>query len=237
MPDWSQWLHRAEKFVRSTSELAGQWGMQIAIDPPLNPEEADRLDRVLPHGLPAFLRGYYLTASANANCCFHWSPSESQLAALSEILPHQYSIYAGPRFCAAAKLEEEQQGLNGWAEVFDDYGGFGPITARTLRESVPFIPIANGDQLVLHVKANPEKPPVIYVSHETDVETESPLIPVSESAEEFMTEWERLGYIGPEIWLLYPFIEDSPNKRLDSTSPLALQWRTFLRGLSLPLKA
>jgi hypothetical protein len=236
MPDWLPWLQRAERFVRSTSKLAGRWGMQITIDPPLEPAEADRLDRVLPHGLPAFLRNYYLTASANAHCCFHWSPDEPRLAAMSEILPHQYSIYAGPKICAAAKLEEEQNGLIAWAEVFDDFGGFGPVTARTLRESVPFIPIANGDQLVLHVKANPEKPPLIYVSHDTDMETESPLIPISDSAEEFMTAWERIGYIGPEIWLLYPFIEDSPTKRLDTGSPLALQWRTFLQGLHLPLE-
>jgi len=233
--DWLPWLQRAERFVRRTCDLPGRWCMTIAIEPPLDSANAARLDRVLPHGLPELLRDFYLTASACADCSFSWSPDELRLAALAEVLPHQRSIYAGPKICSAAKLEEEQQGLMGWAEIFDEMGGHGPATAQVLRDSVPFIPIGNGDQLVLQVKPSPDRPRVIYISHETDVDTESPVIPISESGEQFMADWERIAYLGPEIWLLNSFVQDSSTGLLDSGSPLASRWRAFLKGLRLPI--
>lgn len=206
--------------------------MNIDIAPPLELHEADRLHRTLPHGLPALLRDFYVTASAGGDCTFSWSPDTKRLAAMAEILPP--TIGGGPHFCSAEDLGEHQQGLFGWADVFDDSGRNGPAAAQTVRESVPLIAVGNGDYVAWHATAAPHQPQVIYISHESDTETESPIVPFSNTGEEFMSVWERLGYLGPEIWLLYPFVEDSPTKLLDSKSPLSKRWISFLGSL-LPL--
>ena len=235
MPDYSEWLRRADVFVRATSALPGRWSMNIEIEPPADAAELDRLEDLLPHGLPPVLRDLYGTASAAAGCQFRWSPDKAPLAEMDRILPSQYTVYGGPHFCSAGDLAEHQESLTGWADVFDDFGGFGPATAQTLRESVPLVNVGNGDYVVFHTKANRGEASVVYVSHEAAAGIESPLIPLAESGEQFMTEWESLGYLGPEIWLLYRFIEDSPTGLLDHNSPLAMRWRSFLNSLGLPI--
>ena len=144
--------------------------------------------------------------------------------------------FTGVPICALpATWLSIRKSLTGWANVFDDFGGFGPATAQTLRESVPLVNVGNGDYVVFHAKANRGEAGVIYVSHEAGGEAESPLIPLAESGEQIHDQWEALGYLGPEIWLLYRFIEDSPTGLLDHNSPLSTQWRSFLKSLGLPI--
>jgi hypothetical protein len=235
MPDYSGWLRRAEAFVRATSTLPGNWSMKSNIAPPLGLEEADRLDRALPHGLPPLLRDFYVTASADVECRFTWTPDGESLSRLAEIIPHQYSIYAGPHFCSAGSLAEDHEQLIGLAEIFEDFAEYGASAAQTLRQCVPLISVGNGDYVALHVKAGPSQPGVIYVSHEVDIESDSPIIPLASTGEQFLTAWERLCYIGPEIWVLYPFLDDAKSGQLNADSPLANKWRSFLESFSLPV--
>src|SRR5438105_4034095 len=118
MMNYAEWLHRAERFVRGTSTLPGRWSMEIAIDPPLDPAEADRLASNLPHGLPQPLRDFYLTASANAVCSYSWNPPPAELARLQKVIPDEYGIYGSTRLCPAAELAEHHEQLVGWEEMF-----------------------------------------------------------------------------------------------------------------------
>lgn len=201
--------------------------MKIAIDPPLPQSEADRLNSVLPHGLPEGLRDFYTTASAHAVFSYYWEPDRIDYDELADVLPHEYSFGGGHQLCPAAELEKEQRNLYGMADIYRDVGGPSVEAARVMSESVPLFLLGNGDSIVLHVAASKNAMQVIYASYSYDHQ-ESPLIPLSATFDEFMEHWERLGYLGPEIWLLFPFLDDSASRRLDGSSPLAKKWRSLV---------
>ena len=101
MPDYSEWLRRADGFVRDEHALPGRWSMNIEVEPPAGAAELGRLEDSLPHGLPSVLRDFYGTASSGAKCTFTWSPDKARLAEMDQILPSQYTIYGGPHLCSA----------------------------------------------------------------------------------------------------------------------------------------
>ncbi|HEY4312360.1 MAG TPA: hypothetical protein VGN12_23125 [Pirellulales bacterium] len=233
MADYSSWLQRAEAFVRSTSNLPGQSGINIAIEPPLGPQEVDGLHQVLPHGLPPLLRDFYSTASAQVELHYSWRPTGGHLERLREVFRYEYNVYGGVTFCAASAMVREQNALFDWADVFFEQQGAGPAAAAMLKECVPLIPIRNGDYVVEHMARSPTQPAILYVTHECDWGAESPFIPLARDAAEFMAKWEQLCYIGPEIWMLSPFLNASSTNLLDTKSQVARDWRSFLGTFSL----
>lgn len=235
MRDYSHWLYRAETFVRTISTLAGEWSVEIAIAPPMDQGEADRLSQTLPHGLPCFLRDYYVTASAAARVHYSWKPLKTDLAIIGKVVPHQYTLYGGPTFCAAAELLDHHDRLVGFAEVLEELGGFGTAAAPVLRQSVPLIEIGNGDYIAWHAVEGNAGFGMYYVSHETDEQEESPIFPICDDLEHFADVWENLGYVGPEFWILDHFREPSSGM-LDANSAGALRWRMILKNLGLPVE-
>ncbi len=57
----------------------------------------------------------------------------------------------------------------------------------------------NGAYLGLDITEAKDNPPVIYLSHDDES------FVISESFTDFLTHWERLCYIGPEVWILEKF--------------------------------
>lgn len=206
--------------------------MDLVVEPPLAAAEAERLDQALPFGLPSILRDFYVTASANATCKFGWDPQGAHEAALAQAIGGSKSLYGGPCLCPASQAVQEQEHLSALAEVFEDIGDAPALArARLLRRSAPFIHVATGDAIVLDVAANPANPPVLYVPY---AEPEPPAILLSKSGEHFLMAWEQIGYAGPEIWLLDPFLGVDGEPTIQGNSARAVAWRAFLRELGLP---
>jgi hypothetical protein len=235
MRDYSMWLARAEQFVRAAAHLPGEWSVDISVKPPLDAAACDQLAESLPLGLPTALRDLYATASAEARICYWWSPPKRELAAIGKIFPHQRSFYGGPKFCAAVDLKDLHEDIAGFAEIFEEQGGHATAAIDVVRSAVPFIAVGNGDYVALHVTEGSPDFGVFYVSHDTDPRECSPLISISGSIEQFLNDWERVGYIGPEAWLLQSFMTDPPSDKLDVDGPMARRWRMLLRGYGLPI--
>lgn len=68
-------------------------------------------------------------------------------------------------------------------------------------QSLPFYPIANGDALAFDLTGRDEDPPILYLCHD---EPASGMIAPNFDA--FLTAWEQLFYVGPEWWMLDPFL-------------------------------
>lgn len=100
--DYADWLRRAERFVRATSILPGQWSMHVAIAPPLNAAEAEALGRNLPVGLPQPLRDFYMTASAGPVCTFSWIAPPKQLRQRGSKISGDFGVSGGVELCTAA---------------------------------------------------------------------------------------------------------------------------------------
>ncbi len=234
MNDYSEWLRRAENFVRSTHQLPGEWLLRVDIEPPCIADVVKQLENSLPNGLPVFLRDFYLTASARLECRYHWSPDAPTLALLEELIPHTYSFYGGVSICPAVELEGAQQGFMNWAEIFEKYGGRGPEWAAIIRQCVPLTAVGNGDYLGIRVDET-DQPRVVYIDHETDPAKDCPIFPLANTPEEYFIAIEQLGYLGPESWMLTHFLDTNPPKLLDTQGAAAGAWRKMLSSFGLKL--
>jgi hypothetical protein len=204
MIDWSSWVKRARQFPESLHGLPGEIRIECNVSPPLTDSEADGLADQLPRGLPLVLRQFLTTGSANCACRYVWKPPEWLLSKIHQVFPLNYYICGGANLCDSPEFEYHQFCCQGWAEGFDQFWGpESALDSALMRRSVPFMIISNGDYLALDVETDRENPPVAYLSHEGSGTSRL----IAPSFERFAMDWERLSYIGPEIWLLKEWLD------------------------------
>jgi hypothetical protein len=194
--DYRDWTARAASFVRRLANRAGVEVRAAEFGPSQTAAELDRIER---SGLilPAALRRFLTEGSGTIDFRYVFEPEldSSDGDRLARLSPDQSSIYGGVRI-VAAELPDLQRSAMEWARdtwVAEDQGQQA-IWACAL----PFAALDNGDFLALDV-STPEDPPVIYLSHDDES------IVLAPSFNGFLAAWERLCYLGPEIWLLERF--------------------------------
>jgi hypothetical protein len=83
----------------------------------------------------------------------------------------------------------------------------------------PFARLANGDFLAFS-KATSADAPVIYLAHDDASRILAP------SFADFQREWKKLFYVGPEIWILEPFLDSETGYlRHDTEEGISLRKR------------
>ena len=208
MFDSRAWVHRAQSFGQSLRAVPGAQVESLHLEPPLGVHEADALGRVLRRPLPAALRAFLVTGSAGLDCRYTYAPGEdAETAELSALFPDQTSIYGGARLCAAEQLADYAQSCAEWAS--ETWVSEEPAQAAVWRSALPFAALDNGDYLALDVRQPADDPPVLYLSHDDES------LELAASFTEFLAVWERLCYLGPEIWLLAEFLTESKHLNAD----------------------
>jgi len=201
--DYAAWVRRARDAMTA---LDGQPGFDVDawVDaPPLPATELEALSRRIGRQLPDAMRGFLERGTAALACryTFEYDPDdEAATAAFLALFPYETSLYGGPVLGPADLLPDFVQSCGEWADQFDEAGD--PTEGQRWRHALPFIAVDNGDYVALDGTGparDPNDPPVIYLSHEG----ESALIAASFT--EFLSAWEQLCYLGPEIWLLDEF--------------------------------
>jgi hypothetical protein len=221
---YSSWIRRAESFVRRLNHLPGQWGVSVAVEPPITDAEADELAKTLPLGLPLPLRELYTKGAAKCLCRYNWTPDDPRLIKVHSVIPHQRSFYGGPEFIPCTELFDAH-GMHSWWDGQDDQLTESQMQAvEVWRHSVPFIHVGNGDHVALHVTGAADEMPVVYLCHD---DPETPVTWLSPSFDQFLADWEALGYLGPEIWLLDAFLGNGGGP-LDVHQNNARRWREML---------
>ena len=216
--DYSAWLMRAERFVRSLGHLEDELSISIEPAPPIPPRELGQYAAQLDLKMPRSLVAFYTTASAGVRLHYSWKPWNERLPLLRQIFEHEYSIYGGARFTAPGSLADHCQGCidisAAWAERSSE-----PTVVEAWKHALPFCDIGNGDLLAFDGTSNQAEPPIIYLSHEEPVVTR-----ISSSFDRFLSDWEQVCYIGPEGWMLRPWLDDDAgNLRVDRPEATALR--------------
>ena len=230
MLDYSEWLQRAEDFVRRLNYLPGRWGISVAVEPPLSRAAADELCEVLSFGLPSPLYDLYSRGSASYCCTYNWELDESHLPLVGQVFPQTYSLYGGARFLPAAELKDTFASVRAWATKWDATADDPPRPGWELwHQCVPFIAVGNGDFLALHVSDSSARLPVLYLCHDAEDGGDGrTAFEISPSFDQFLGDWETLCYIGPEIWLLRQFLADDGNGPLEVNQPKTALWRAVI---------
>lgn len=227
---YSSWIRRAEAFVRQLNYLPGRWGISLSIGPPISEAEADQLHQTLPFGLPAALRRFYTQGTGKCSFRYTWEPDKKVLLQLQEVFPHQMSYYGGAEFIPCSELLDAHGIHTWWDGSPDDFKEAKAAALRMWRNTIPFIYIANGDCVALHINENAEQLPVVYLCHDDE---EKPVRLLSPSLDKFLADWELLCYLGPEIWLLYVFLDDSGEGPLNVEQGKVRRWRDIILGKHL----
>jgi len=222
--DYAGWVARAKAFVDRIAGLPDVEVRSRDVDPPLAPEQVDRIVAAVGRPIPEALRRFLSAGASRVDCAYGYWPAAEGLEALQAVLPDEIRVYGGARLCAASELPDYARSTTEWARetwVADD------PDQRTLWEAgLPFAALANGDYLALDTRVESPDPAVLYLCHD---DSSSLLAP---GFTEFLTRWEQLCYIGPEHWLLEPFL--GPDGTLDAQTERAERLRALFRDHPAP---
>lgn len=209
MLNYGEWVSRAAEFVKQVPLRAqGFRGIEItvSVEPPLGKEEWDALRHALPRGVPTALRQFWLTGSRHCNCRYSCRGVQGD------------DLWGGARFIDARELPDRLNACREWAEK--TWVANYPEDKRLWLQSVPFIAMENGDYLGLFVTSDEEEPPVVYLAHDDESFTLAP------SFTAFLEVWERVAYIGPEVWMLDDLLDEQ--SFLDEDTERAQELRLLL---------
>ncbi|HJU67550.1 MAG TPA: SMI1/KNR4 family protein [Gemmatimonadaceae bacterium] len=223
--DFAAWVRRATGFVEARRDRPGFVVEEEPAAGPLSAREIDALARRLERTLPSSLRGFleHGAAALASHYRFEYDPDiESETELFLAVFPDQTSLYGGPSFGPAWELPDYARSCREWAQQFDEVGD--PASAKVWGGALPIIAVANGDYLALDYPSDDlgasSDPPVVYLSHDDES------VQLTTSFTSFLTVWEQLCYVGPEIWMLDSF--RGPDGLLRADTSAAAQLRRLL---------
>lgn len=221
--DYREWVNDVKAFSESLSRVPGELDLTVEIDPTLTAEELEFIAAKWSVPVPSPLQRLWLEGSSRLNCTYVWTPTDVELPKLGEIFEsNEYYIYGGVSFEPAQDVFPGNSGI----DINDEY------TAKWVKKndlatwctSAVFLYMMNGDALALDLSTSLDDPAVVYLDHEDG--TASCL---ARSFTQFIRDWARLCYLGPEIWLLREWI-DKDTGYINSNS----EKTTLLRQLLSP---
>lgn len=133
---------------------------------------------------------------------------------------HQYSFYGGVELLPWSRLTRSVSDLAAGGGL--GWEGWDPLPQAPRR--IPFLYVGNGDA-VAWVADDSGDAPVEYLSHD---DREHPASRISHSLRHFLHVWERVGYLGPEVWLLAAFTNE--DGLLDEQHPNVAAWMNILEN-------
>lgn len=214
MVDYASWVQRAKDFTAGLEDrLAGEWEVEGNVAPPMAELDIAGLEGSLRRDLPSSLRGFFQSGSRCCECRYVWTPEGVSQDQMNVLFPSSGYIYGGARLCDAGDLAELLEECRMAAEGFEE----APEQEAYWLNALSSAWIRNGDKLGLDMRQK-EKPQVVYLAHDDDS------LVISPDFDTFLETWERLCYIGPEIWLLEEFINPETGF-LDANTTKAIELR------------
>lgn len=126
------------------------------------------------------------------------------------------SIFGGIEFRSMKGLKADCQS---WAD--DTWVADDKEQKRIWDPAVPFCVLHTGDFLAFS-EPTEDDAPIVYLSHDDESRT------IAKSFREFVQEWKRIGFLGPESWMLDPFL-DPESGYLRHNTEAGKQWLAVFR--------
>ena len=215
--DLAGWVARARAFTLGLSNLPGAEVRSITVAAPLAEVDLRGLEDALGAILPASLRAFFFRGTSAMDCAYIFKPEGQALDQLRTLLPDESEIFGGAKMGPASDLADYSTAVREWARdtwIVDE-----PDQRIIWESALPFVALNNGDYLALGIQEDASDPPVVYLCHDDES------LRLARNLPQFLAAWERLCYLGPEHWLLGPFIGESG---LDGESERAKGLRALL---------
>jgi cell wall assembly regulator SMI1 len=226
------WLDGVEEFL-ALVRAAGGVAQDVERDEPADEAAVEAVEAALGTRLPEALRHAF--NERTSRLCLSWHlgsarPSQPTLHELSE----------GALELDLVQLPDLEESRQNWADSADErvsdlaemraHGNSegeaeevsASRAAAVWRGKLPFLRVSNGDLLAVDLEAPGH--PVCYLDHEQERFHGRQLAP---TFPEFMTRWSALGFVGPEWWVLEPFMGKDG---IDPDAAAARDWLRWLRA-------
>jgi cell wall assembly regulator SMI1 len=211
---YRDWVRDLKEFVTARTGVSGFVGTE-EIAPPLTAEHLSQIDKQLPLALPGAVRDFLQQGSGACRFGYKWKPKGAVGEHMESVGLKEGRISGGATLCHAARLGKQIGECKQWAEetwIADE-----EEEQEVWLNTLPIAELKNGDYLGVQLGSEPN-PPVVYLCHEDASQIIAP------SFTSFLQNWAGLCYLGPEIWILEPFL-DSATGFLDGQSERALAVR------------
>ncbi len=176
-------------------------------DDPATERAVREVERRIRQSLPPALRGVFTSFSQGFG--FTWSLGEPLRGLTPPASTRVWGGFREIRLKALPGLVATVRDLN---RELNEHGAASAVT-----DALPFYAIGNGDFLALDNQGA-----VIYLAYES-VEHHGVLL--GRDFVSFMDQWSQIGCIGPEIWMLEPFLG---REGIDPESTTSRHWRAQL---------
>ncbi len=200
------WIQRAIQFFEKLKSHKPWSISNVDFTPPVTEREISENSTSYKWPIPDPLVQFYYTEASQ--CHLEYSLCVPDVDSCFWIVPYT-EIKGGFEMC-------EQWG-NSISEDSKDAGDM-------WLNAVPFIHITCGDIIAFDMRVPTKNPPIVYLDHEG---LSHP--PIAASFAEFLFQWERICYVGPDM----PAFADYINKKtgfLDYTLPAAAVLRSQLQS-------
>ena len=215
--DFAGWVARARAFTLGLGDLPAAEVRSTSVAAPLDEADLQALEGALGSILPASLRAFFSRGTSAMDCAYTFKPEGQALDQLRTLLPDESGLFGGASMGPASDLADYTGSVRAWAK--DTWIADEPDQRIIWESALPFVALDNGDYLALDLHADASDPPVVYLCHDDES------LRLARNLPEFLAAWERLCYLGPEHWLLGPFIDDAG---LDAESERAKGLRALL---------
>lgn len=186
-----EWAGRALKFNARLAVLGGELELRSEVSPPRSKAKRKQLEKELVRPIPAPLREI-LAQTDGIHARWVWTPAHP-VPEMRSLFSATYLYGGGSLFVAdsfAESLRDCQE------SVEDSCLADSEEDAAWWKTSFPFLRMNNGDYLALSADCQ-----VVYLSHDDESK------PIARNLQEFLAAWEKVCYVGPEIWMLKPFLD------------------------------
>ena len=218
MFDYQLWIERAVLFTRNLAKPSPYFNdikSEVLVKPVLIESELIKIASKIDKQIPQELANFWLNGSRHCDCTYFCEDAKSEIVSQIETIFGSFQeIYGGASLINATDLPEHLLNCKEWAE--ETWVAEYPQDKSFWLNSVPFVAMNNGDYLALDTLKAEDNPPVIYLSHDDESSV------IADSFTDFLTGWEQLCYVGPEIGMLQNFRDENDyiNSDLDNAKEL-----------------
>jgi hypothetical protein len=199
--DFHKWTQTARTFLeRLPKQLTGRVESEAVLLPPIPPDTLGSIASSLRLPMPAALRAFLQHATGGFVFRYKWIPTGSQAEAVVSALGGEPWLFGGGEFCKATEFAGWLADCKRWAEK--TWVAENPDDFAFWTQSFPILRLDNGDFLGLDCRTSSDDPRVVYLSHDDESKI------VAQSFTSFLSAWARVGYVGPESWMIENFLDD-----------------------------
>lgn len=221
--DFQEWTQTARTFLeRLPNQLTGRVESEAVLLPPIPADTLDSIASSLRLPLPAVLRAFLQQATGGFVFRYKWIPTGNQAEAIVSALGGEPWLFGGGEFCKATGFAGWLADCKDWAE--GTWVAESPDDFAFWCQSFPILRMDNGDYLALDCRTSSDDPGVVYLSHDDGSEF------IAQSFTGFLSAWARVGYVGPESWMIESFLNGDGLLDPETDKAQALQKALGIEG-------